>query len=67
MANPHPNTTGLEPGQHIRKPGPGLSVRLSAYLEPQQQQRLEAHLSGMTAFKRSKEVARLLMAALDLA
>lgn len=65
MPNPHPNTTGLQPGQHKRKPGPGTSVRLSAYLDPTEQQRLEAHLNGLTAYERSREIARLLMASLN--
>ena len=63
MSNPNPNTTGLEPGQHKRTPGPGTSVRLSAYLEPHEQQRLNAHLTGMTPYERSREIARLLMVA----
>lgn len=64
MANPNPNTTGLEPGLHKRKPGPGESVRLSAYLTSGERQALEAHLSGKTPYARSKEVSRLLMQAL---
>lgn len=65
MANPNPDTSGLQPGQHIRQPGPGESVRLSAYLEPHELKRLEKHLEGMTPYKASRERARLLMLGLD--
>ena len=64
MPNPKPDTTGLQPGIHKRKPGPGESVRLSAYLTVSERQALEAHLSGKTPYARSKEVSRLLMQAL---
>lgn len=56
MANPKPLK---------RQPGGGRSVRLSAYLTPAQVQRLEAHLRGMTPSQRSREVARLLLGAIE--
>lgn len=52
MANPNPLK---------RQPGEGRSVRLSAYLTDDLEAQLEAHLSGMTAYQRSREIARLLM------
>ena len=52
MANPNPPK---------RQPGEGRSVRLSAYLTPDLEAQIEAHLSGMTPYQRSREIARLLM------
>lgn len=65
MANPNPNTSGLRPGEFKRQPGPGETLRLSAYLLPHDRARLEKHLEGLTAYQRSREVARLLMQALE--
>ncbi|WP_152550541.1 hypothetical protein [Deinococcus sp. RL] len=57
MANPNPRK---------RQPGEGRSVRLSAYLTTDLEAQLETHLSGMTPYQRSREIARLLMCGLEV-
>ena len=55
-----PNAANLIPG---RKAMGGKSIRLSAYLYPDELQRLEEHLDAKcsSTYTKSREVARLLL------
>lgn len=55
-----PNATNLIPG---RKAKGGCSVRLSAYLYPDELQQLERHLNTRCSsdYSKSREIARLLL------
>ena len=61
MPNPRGNPATLTPGGKYLG---GASVRLTAYLMPEEQAALEAHLAGLNQNQRSLEIARLLNGAL---
>lgn len=48
-----------------RQKGNGKSVRLSAYLTPDIEAMLEAHLAGLTPYQASRAVGRLLRSGLE--